>query len=129
MEKNIELITDSAMPKQWKQPVLKWNAKTFDVKPLLKSSIDISPIYTSSLGALFSSDCLKVLPFIKDAVVDTVFADPPFNLGKQNGRDTDDRRSDEEYVTLYQVLLAEYVRILKPSGARIIEKLVKWNRC
>ena len=127
MEKNSELITDSAMPKQWKQPVLKWNAKTFDVKPLLKSSIDISPIYTSSLGALFSVDCLKVLPFIKDAVVDTVFADPPFNVGKQYGRNTDDCRPGEEYLSWSKAWLSECVRILKPGGALFLYNLPKWN--
>ena len=127
MEKNIELTTDSAMPKQWKQPVLKWNAKTFDDKPLLKSSTDISPIYTSSLGALFSADCLKVLPFIKDAAVDTVFADPPFNVGKQYGRSTDDCRPGEEYLSWSKAWLSECVRILKPGGALFLYNLPKWN--
>ena len=127
MEKNFELTTDLAMPKQWKQPSLKWNAKTFDVKPLLKSSIDASPIYTSSLGALFSADCLKVLPFIKDGVVDTVFADPPFNVGKQYGKNTDDCRPGEEYLSWSKAWLSECVRILKPGGALFLYNLPKWN--
>ena len=33
---------------------------------------------------------MKVLPLIRDAVVDTVFADPPFNLGKKYGKNFDD---------------------------------------
>jgi len=127
MEKNLELTTDSAMPRQWKQPVLKWNTKAFDVKPLLKSSIDTLPIYTTSLGALFSADCMKVLPFIKDGVVDTVFADPPFNLGKQYGRNTDDCRPDDEYLSWSKAWLSECIRILKPGGALFLYNLPKWN--
>ena len=127
MQKTIELITDSAMQKQWKQPVFKWHGKTFDVKPYLKESFVTSPIYSSALGALFSEDCMKVLPFIKDGVVDSVFADPPFNLCKQYGRNTHDRRSDEEYLAWSQAWLSECVRILKPGGALFLYNLPKWN--
>jgi site-specific DNA-methyltransferase (adenine-specific) len=125
MEKNIE-ETNSAMPRHWKQPLLKWNPRVFEVKPFLKSS-DISPFYQSSLGALFSADCLKVLPSIKDGVVDTVFADPPFNLGKQYGRSTHDRRPDGEYLSWSKSWLSECVRTLKPGGALFLYNLPKWN--
>ncbi len=127
MENDTELITDLAMQKQWKQPIFKWNGKTFNLKPYFQRSFAPSPIYSSSLGALFSADCLKVLPFIKDAVVDTVFADPPFNVGKQYGRNTDDCRPGEEYLSWSKAWLSECVRILKPGGALFLYNLPKWN--
>ena len=84
-----------------KQAILKWNAETFDVTPLLTRRISgLSPIYATEFGALFSADCLKILPLLKDEVVDTVFADPPFNLGKKYGQQTNDLKPDEEYLTL-----------------------------
>lgn len=41
-----------------------------------------TPFFTTSRGALFADDCLAVLRTMRSAVIDTVFADPPFNLGK-----------------------------------------------
>jgi hypothetical protein len=45
-----------------------------------------SRAYISEWGILFSGDCLQILPHIHDSTVDTVFADPPFNLAKNYGR-------------------------------------------
>src|SRR6266568_3929722 len=56
------------------------------------------PVYTTRLGALFKGDCLNILPTIPAESIDAVFADPPFNLGKDYGRKVNDRRTDEDYV-------------------------------
>lgn len=40
------------------------------------------PFLTTSHGVLFDADCLQVLGGMKSGVIDTVFADPPFNIGK-----------------------------------------------
>ena len=32
---------------------------------------------------------MKLLPLVKDEVVDTIFADPPFNIGKEYGKNTE----------------------------------------
>jgi len=69
---------------------------TFDVKSWLKDGANVEPIYTSALGALFAADCMEVLPQIKSGVVDTVFADPPFNLGKEYGENCNDLKRDVE---------------------------------
>ncbi len=42
----------------------------------------IPPYVTTTHGALFSADCLQILKELKSGCVDTVFADPPFNIGK-----------------------------------------------
>ena len=43
------------------------------------------PVFSTELGALFRGDCTELLPRFPDACVNTIFADPPFNLGKQYG--------------------------------------------
>src|SRR5438552_2587764 len=73
-------------------------SRCFEIKPFLQDAATVTPHYTTDLGALFAGDCLSILPLLKDAVIDTVFADPPFNLGKKYGKSTNDRKSDEHYL-------------------------------
>ena len=70
---------------------------------------------------------MAVLPYIKDAVVDTVFADPPFNLGKEYGENCNDLKPDDEYLIWCKAWIAECVRTLKPGGAFFLYNLPKWN--
>src|SRR3990172_906204 len=108
--------------------VLKRAEKQFNITPFLKSPKRVQlPYRTTSLGALYSADCMKVLPLLNDEVVDTVFADPPFNLGKQYGKNTNDSLTDEHYIQWCQKWLTECVRILKPSGSLFLYNLPKWN--
>jgi site-specific DNA-methyltransferase (adenine-specific) len=57
----------------------------------------LKPMFTTRLGALFKGDCLAILGRIRDECIDTVFADPPFNIGKEYGQSVNDRREDHEY--------------------------------
>ena len=110
-----------------KQTVLKYDDTTFDVNAFLKDPSTITPAYPSQLGALFAGDCLKVLPHIKDGVVDTVFVDPPFNLGKEYGKNCDDLKPEEFYLSWCKEWVAECVRTIKPGGAFFLYNLPKWN--
>jgi site-specific DNA-methyltransferase (adenine-specific) len=83
------------------------------------------PFYRTSLGALWSGDCMDVLPMIRDEVIDTVFADPPFNLGKEYGERSNDLRPD--YLQWCYRWLAECIRILKPGGSFFVYNLPRWN--
>ena len=107
------------------QTLLKWTDQKFNVSPFLKAPAD--PFHATAHGAIFAADCMKVLPLLKDEVVDTVFADPPFNLGKEYGKNTDDSLPDERYVRWCQEWLAECVRVLKPGGSLFLYNLPKWN--
>ena len=110
------------------QPSLKWTDKKFDATPFLKGGENQpSPFYSTSLGTLFAADCMSVLPFVKDEIVDTIFADPPFNLGKQYGKNTDDNLPAKHYVDWCQEWLAECVRVLRPGGSLFLYNLPKWN--
>lgn len=109
------------------QSSLKLEERTFDVRSWLKDGANIGPIYTCALGALFAADCMEVLPHIRSGVVDTVFADPPFNLGKKYGENCNDLRPDDEYLKWCKSWIAECVRTIKPGGALFVYNLPKWN--
>lgn len=85
------------------------------------------PYFESNLGTLFDQDCMKVLPKIKENSIDTVFADPPFNIGKVYRKSTDDKRPDHEYLEWSKQWIRECVRVLKPGGALFLYNLPKWN--
>lgn len=87
----------------------------------------MQPVFSTSLGRLFQADCLTVLPLIKDETVDTVFADPPFNLGKEYGPRSQDSRPEERYLAWCREWLAECIRVLKPGGSIFLYNLPKWN--
>jgi site-specific DNA-methyltransferase (adenine-specific) len=109
-----------------RQSRLRWDDNQFDPSPLLKEAAPL-PFFVSALGALFNDDCMAVLPFVKDQVVDTVFADPPFNLGKAYGARSNDDLPDAEYLNWCKSWIRECCRALKPGGAFFLYNLPKWN--
>jgi site-specific DNA-methyltransferase (adenine-specific) len=108
-----------------KQAAIRWDRETFDISALVKSGT--RPAYTTAMGALFAEDCLKALPKIQDGVIDTVFADPPFNIGKQYRENTNDRLSEKQYLAWCRDWVKECVRVLKPGGSLFVYNLPKWN--
>lgn len=100
----------------------------FDVAPFIDvPGIAPDPAYVTDLGALFKADCLAILPAMRDGCIDTVFADPPFNLGKRYGANGTDDLEDSAYVAWCHRWINECVRILKPGGSLFIYNLPKWK--
>ena len=85
------------------------------------------PFFVSSYGALFNDDCLAVLPLVKPESIDTVFADPPFNLDKKYGTKSKDNLPEREYVAWCKAWLDECIRVLKPGGSLFLYNLPRWN--
>lgn len=110
-----------------RQSALKLDERIFDSSRYLNETLRLKPFYASSLGALFSSDCMEVLPYVKEEVVDTVFADPPFNLGKEYGENFSDLKPDQEYLSWCKKWIGECVRTLKPGGSFFLYNLPRWN--
>lgn len=127
------LVKRTATPSRARQRTngqsrLQWVRGEFDMAAFQEpGTAELRPHYTTALGALFDGDCLEVLPRIRSESVDTVFADPPFNLGKEYGKRTNDRRDDAEYITWCKSWLRECIRILKPGGSLFVYNLPKWG--
>jgi site-specific DNA-methyltransferase (adenine-specific) len=86
-----------------------------------------APVFTTELGTLYQGDCLELLPHVGDATVDTVFADPPFNLGKDYGAEVDDQRDATDYVTWCRQWIDHCIRALKPGGSLFLYNIPRWN--
>jgi site-specific DNA-methyltransferase (adenine-specific) len=81
---------------------------------------------TTTHGILFQADCLDFLPSICSETIDTVFADPPFNLKKEYRNGFKDHCSDDDYLEWSFRWIDECCRVLKPGGAFFIYVLPRW---
>ncbi|MEN9844447.1 MAG: hypothetical protein RLZZ612_2276 [Pseudomonadota bacterium] len=73
--------------------------------------------YTSSDTTLYYGDCLTALLDVPDGSVDLVFADPPYNIGKQFGEFKDIWPSDKLYAEWCYRWLELCIAKLKPTGS------------
>jgi len=73
--------------------------------------------YESDNHIIYYGDAIEILKSeINNASVDLIFADPPYNIGKQFSHFTDRWTSDAEYVKWAYRWIDECIRILKPTG-------------
>lgn len=98
----------------------------FDYEPLFVGSVE-QPVHVTGHGALFSLDCLPVLRQMRPNTVDTVFADPPFNLNKEYRQGTNDNLRDDHYIAWCKDWIGECARVLKPGGSLFLYNLPKHN--
>jgi len=99
----------------------------FDERVHLRDDATISPVSRTGHGAIFGEDCNVFLRSIRDETVDTVFADPPFNLKKIYGARSNDDLTTEEYLTWCRSWIEEAARTLKPGGAFFLYNIPRWN--
>ncbi len=85
------------------------------------------PAYSTDLGSLYQGDCVQLLRGVPDRSVHCVFADPPFNLGKDYGAAIDDDRAEHDYLAWCARWMDELIRVLVPGGALFLYNLPKWN--
>ncbi|MEH7693972.1 DNA-methyltransferase [Bacillus altitudinis] len=87
----------------------------------------IAPYYSSDLGKLYKGDCLELFKQVPNESVDTVFADPPFNLDKEYDEGVNDKNTFSGYLNWYYKWINECIRVLKPGGSLFIYNIPKWN--
>jgi site-specific DNA-methyltransferase (adenine-specific) len=96
------------------------------ISPSTVTDRRLQEVYRSNHGILYQGDCLNFLRALPDSCVDLVFADPPFNLGKDYGKDVSDRMKAEEYLAWSNQWLSESIRVLKEGGSLFVFNLPKW---
>jgi site-specific DNA-methyltransferase (adenine-specific) len=96
------------------------------IAPDIATRHGLQQVYVSEHGVLYRGDCLKLLSALPDESVDLVFADPPFNLGKEYGEGVSDQMEVDKYLLWSQQWLNESIRVLKPGGSLFVFNLPKW---
>lgn len=62
------------------------------------------------------NDCIETLKKMKEKSVDLIFADPPYNLGKDFGNDSDSWSDRKQYIEWCYAWIDECFRVLKDDG-------------
>lgn len=71
------------------------------------------------INKIYNEDCILGMKKIKNESVDIVICDPPYNIGKDFGNDSD-RQQMGEYLLWCDNWIRECLRILKPQGTLYI---------
>lgn len=87
---------------------------------------ELQQIYMSEHGILYQGDCLQLLSALPNESADLIFADPPFNLGKDYGEGINDQMELTKYLNWSQQWLSESIRVIKPGGSLFVFNLPKW---
>jgi site-specific DNA-methyltransferase (adenine-specific) len=87
----------------------------------------MKPAYTTDLGHLYQGDCLTFMAGQPDEIADLVFADPPFNLGKDYGQGISDAHREEDYLGWCEAWVKECARLVAPGGAFFLYNIPRWN--
>ncbi len=74
-------------------------------------------VVKTALGTLYAGDAVEWLRTLESASVDLVFADPPYNLGRERW---DAFATDGDYVAWCRQWIAEAARILRSDGSLYI---------
>ncbi len=74
-------------------------------------------VVQTKLGSLLSQDAIDWIRTLADASVDLVFADPPYNAGRESW---DSFTDPDEYLAWSSRWLSECARVLRPTGSMYV---------
>ena len=86
-----------------------------------KQPIQLVEVTSSELeiNTIYNQDCIQGMKKINSETVDIVICDPPYNIGKDFGNDSD-KQDMNAYLEWCDQWIAECLRILKPNGTLYI---------
>ena len=89
--------------------------QSFDFQSIFSDDIDFEEIHNHNSMAILG-DCLSILKRIKSNSVHLIFADAPYNIGKNFGNNIDHWESVEAYISWCKEWIDECMRVLKDNG-------------
>lgn len=91
------------------------------IKKSKKQPIQLVEITSSELemNTIYNEDCIQGMKKINSETVDIIICDPPYNIGKDFGNDSD-KQDINTYLQWCDQWIAECLRILKPNGTLYI---------
>lgn len=90
-------------------------AVVFDFSSLFKFKLTEENMNNNNSMAIFG-DCLSVLKKMKDRSVQLIFADAPYNIGKDFGNNSDKWESVHAYIEWCKTWIDECMRVLSDNG-------------
>jgi site-specific DNA-methyltransferase (adenine-specific) len=86
-----------------------------------KQPVELVEITDSGLemNIIYNEDCIQGMKKINSESVDIIICDPPYNIGKDFGNDSD-KQDMNTYLQWCDQWIAECLRILKPNGTLYI---------
>ena len=78
-----------------------------------------SIVYEPLIQKIYNEDCVEGMKKLKENSVDIIICDPPYNIGKDFGNDSD-KQEMNNYLIWCDTWIKECIRILKPSGTLYI---------
>jgi len=86
-----------------------------------KQPVELVEITDSGLemNVIYNEDCIQGMKKINSESVDIIICDPPYNIGKDFGNDSD-KQDMNTYLQWCDQWIAECLRILKPNGTLYI---------
>lgn len=88
-----------------------------EMTAILKAKKNVVQYSYDDGSMIYNMDCIEFLKTIQSGTVDTVFADPPYNIGKA---DWDNFKNQDEYLSWSIEWIAEAARVLKETGTLYI---------
>lgn len=85
------------------------------------------PTLQTRYGILYKADCLKLFPLLPVESVDCIFADPPFNIGKEYNNGRSDDLNEKQYLAWCKHWIDESIRVLKPGASIFIYIIPRWG--
>jgi site-specific DNA-methyltransferase (adenine-specific) len=90
-----------------------------EIPPHNEVVMNAEPATATLRQEVIHGDTLEILPTLSDGSAQIILADPPYNIGKDFGNDSDKMPMDK-YLEWCDKWIAECLRVLKPNGTMFI---------